>query len=171
MRTAMTAGRGNAGRILVEQPERLAAAWRRERYSERGGNAVPENLLDGCVETLIRELGHSLMGAKGPAWCRARGVLRLSLARGEHGLHQEFATLRRCLFDALVVANATGAEHHRLLQEIDAAAESAIALLRRLANPGLPLPRFAFGGLVIELIEPQPRHATGAETSWAPPPH
>lgn len=162
------AARGAAGRMMAEQPERLAAAWRRERFTETGKRAVPDNLLDGCVEDFVRQIGQSLRGVNGPAWSRTRGVLRLSLVRGERALFEEFGALRRCLVDALQVVDADTTEHQMIVTSIDQAIDSARASLRRLENPALPAPKIAFGGLVIELIEAQPRPAAVVQASSAP---
>ena len=69
----------------------------------------------------------------------------------------EFSALRQCLIDALMVVDAETSEHAIVERSVQEALESCIAMSRRLVNPELPLPRVAFGGLVVELIECQPR--------------
>ena len=149
--------RGAAAKLFIEQPERLAAAWRRVRYTAMGHRGFPDNLLDGCIDDFVRQIGHSLRGLNGEAWSRTRGVLRLSLGRGRRALQDEFSALRQCLIDALMVVDAETSEHAIVERSVQEALESCIAMSRRLVNPELPLPRVAFGGLVVELIECQPR--------------
>lgn len=163
---AKSAKRGAAAKMFIDQPERLAAAWRRERFSSAGGEHLPESLLDGCVESFVREIGYALGGVAGPAWSRARGVLRLSLSRCPSALYEEFGALRRCLLDALQVVDAEPAQQHQVVACIDEAVSSCLATCRRLENPSLPQPRISFGGLVIELIEPHPRPHAAAEQGW-----
>lgn len=157
MAGAGTVARGTAGRMFSEQPERLAAAWRRERFAETGKRAVPDNLLDGCVEDFVRQIGNSLRGMTGSAWARTRGVLRLSLMRGDRGIYEEFGALRRCLIDAVLVADATPAEQKQISVAIEEAVDSALTQLRRLENPSYPAPEVTFGGLVVEVVEAQLR--------------
>lgn len=167
MAQAPVAGRGTAAQLFIERPERLAAAWRRERFAALGKQQAPDTLLDSCVENFVRQLGFSLRGAPGAAWSRTRGVLRLSVVRGSLALHEEFMALRQCLLDALMVMEATPGEHEEVTAEIDRALQSALVSLRRLENPALPLPRVPFGGLVVELIDPQPRPHAAAHAPAA----
>ena len=150
-------GRGVAARMFIGQPERLAAAWRRERCAEAGRGEVPDNLLDACVESFIREMGLCLSGAPGVAWARTRGVLRLSVARGARRLYEEFGALRRCLLDALTVSDAPVADQQAVIEQIDHAVASSLGHLRVLEDPSAEGPEVPFGGLVVEVIEPRTR--------------
>lgn len=159
-----TGPRSTAGRMFSEQPERMAAAWRRERYAETGRQGAPDNLLDGCIEAFVREIGLNLMGASGPAWSRTRGVLKLSTTRGTRALYEEFGAVRRCLLDALHVVDAPASEQHAVIVAVDEAVDCAIAMCRRLREPTAPQPRITFGGLMVEVIEPAPRPHVQPET-------
>src|SRR5919106_3484339 len=99
-----------AGTLFIERPERIAAAWRRERYQEAARGSSARNLLDDVVEDFIRQIGHTLAGDAGSAWGRTTGVLRLSVARGTRALCEEFGTLRGCLLTALKVLDASPRE-------------------------------------------------------------
>jgi hypothetical protein len=147
---------GAAGRMFLEQPQRLAGAWRRERWAaqERG---APESLFDGVVEDFIRQMGLCLRGQPQSAWAATRGVLRLSVARSEDAVIDELCALRTCLLDALGVVGATASERALVARSVDEAAVSALGLLRRLKNPAAPAPRVPFGGVVVELVEPSTR--------------
>lgn len=162
-----TGPRSTAGRMFSEQPERMAAAWRRERYSETGRQGTPDNLLDGCIEAFVREIGNTLLGVSGPAWGRSRGVLRLSSARGTRALYEEFGALRRCLLDALHVVDAPAEEQHAVIHAIDEAVDCSIAMCRRLREPTAAAPRVPFGGLMVEVIEPSPRPHVRPEANRA----
>lgn len=153
---------GAAARVLLQQPQRLAAAWRRVRHVELRREGQPSGaapLLDGLVEPFLREIGASLVGAPGSAWERTPGVLRLSQARGARALYVEFAALRRCLEDTLDALQASDAERRTVSRALDEAVDSAVALLERLASPGAEGPRVPFGGLVLEVFERTPRRA------------
>ncbi len=73
-------------RVFTQQPDRLAAAWRRVRCLGASQVHPPNSLLDGLVESFIREVGHSLAGLESSPWSRTRAVLRLSPERGARGL-------------------------------------------------------------------------------------
>ncbi len=139
--------------MFTNQPERLAAAWRRVLYSRAGDDGVPDNLLDGVVEDFIRQTGRALEGASGNAWERTRGVLRISTTRGVRVLIDELGALRRCMLDALKVLGAPPKEASTVSHCIQQAAESAAAYHRRLIDPGAPAPKVLFGGLVVEVVE------------------
>src|SRR5690349_3139233 len=82
MRSETVVAAGSVGRVFSSRPDRLAAAWRRVRYSQTKKGTIPENLLDTLVEPFIQEIGRNLCGAQGSAWTRTRGVLRVSAGRG-----------------------------------------------------------------------------------------
>src|SRR5688500_1372882 len=119
MVTRSVAVSGAAARLFIEQPERLAAAWRRERWQSSGKKNMPDNLLDGVVEDFVRQIGHSLRGVHDAPGSRTRGVLRLSLLRGDRALSEEFSALRRCLVDALAVVGASSKEHAVVVNAVD----------------------------------------------------
>jgi hypothetical protein len=139
-------------RVFSQQPHRIAAAWRRMRHVESRGTA-PTSLLDGLVEPFIHELGLSLAGDETSAWSRTRAVLRLSSTRGARSLHEEFASLRRCLVDAVEVLGGGDEERATVNRAVDEAVDSAVALLERLMEPTAEGPRIPFGGLVVEHFE------------------
>lgn len=147
---------GNKGnrlaRVLQQRPERVAAAWRRLMDARRGGGDRLL-LLDEVVEPFLRELGRSLEGAVGSPWRRTRGLLRLSAARGARGLHEEFAALRQCLFDATEVLDAGSGTRLVLEAALNEAADSAVALSEMLRDPRAEVPRVPFGGLWVEIFE------------------
>lgn len=145
-----------AATLFTGQPDRLAAAWRRERYTETPAGTSTQNLLDNVVEEFIRQIGRTLSGAVGSPWSRTRGVLRISVARGTTALIEEFGTLRRCLVDAMRVVGAEERDERVVEKAIEEAAECAVAYWRRLHNPMMPRSRAHFGGLVVEIVEPQP---------------
>ena len=153
-----------AARVFAQQPDRVAAAWRRVRYAEGRKGAVPHNLLDDVVEPFICEVGRSLAGDESSAWGRTRAVLRLSRERGVRALYEEFAALRRCLVDALEVLGGTDAERTTINRAVDEAVDSAVAYFQRLADPGADAPRVSFGGLVVEFFErPSPSRSKATE--------
>lgn len=141
-------------RVFTQQPDRLAAAWRRVRCMGGGAQLSPAHgLLDGLVEPFIREVGQSLGGDESSAWSRTRAVLRLSPDRGARGLYDEFALLRRCLVDAVEVLGGGDSERAVVNRAVDEAVDSAVALLQRLTDASAEGPRVPFGGLVVEWFE------------------
>jgi hypothetical protein len=167
-RKARAAG---VARVFTQQPHRIAAAWRRMRHVESRGAAPSMSLLDGLVEPFIRELGRSLDGDETSAWSRTRAVLRLSAERGARALHEEFASLRRCLVDAVEVLGGGDSERAAINRAVDEAVDSAVALFDRLMDPLADVPRIPFGGLVVEHFErpaTEQRLKAGGEASRAP---
>lgn len=156
-------------RVFEGQPERLAAAWRRVRFSEVGKDGpAPRNQLDAVVEPFIREVGRSLGGATGSAWSRTRAVLRLSPHRGARSLHEEFATLRRCMLDAVEALGGGQDELALVNSAVDEAVDSAVALMERMGNRAAPKPRVPFAGVVVQLFErPQAQVRPSVEDSRA----
>ncbi len=146
-------GGGSAARVFSAQPDRVAAAWRRLRYAEGKKGEVPNNLLDNMVEQFVSEVGRSLAGARGSAWTRTQGVLRVSVDRGARGLYEEFSALRRCMVDALDVLGAGAEERAVVNQALDEATQSAVALAQRFTDPDADAPEVPFGGLVVEYFE------------------
>ena len=144
-------------RVFAEQPERLAAAWRRVRFAEgKKGGQAPRNQLDGVVETFIREVGRSMGGTEGSPWSRTRAVLRLAPMHGARALHEEFAALRRCLVDAVEALGGGDEERTVVNRALDEAVDSAVALMERQINPSAPRPRVPFAGLVVQFFERAP---------------
>jgi hypothetical protein len=142
----------SVGRIFFQQPERLAAAWRRALLTTRHANASCQ-LLDCLVESFVQEIGLMLTGKAGSPWTRTTGVLRVSQTRGSRGLYEEFSALRRCLEDALDVLNGTHADRLCVQGAVDEALDSAIALHQLTVDPTAERPQLPFGGLVVELFE------------------
>jgi ABC-type uncharacterized transport system ATPase subunit len=140
-------------RVFTQQPDRLAAAWRRVRCLGTSQVQPPDSLLDGLVENFIREVGLSLAGLESSPWSRTRAVLRLSPERGARGLYDEFAVLRRCLVDAVEVLGGGDPERAVVNRALDEAVDSAVALQQRLVDAGAEGPRVPFGGLVVECFE------------------
>lgn len=120
-----------------------------------GGSQVhpPQSLLDGLVESFIREVGASLAGNETSPWSRTRAVLRLSPERGARALYEEFALLRRCMVDAVEVLGGGDAERAVVNRCVDEAVDSAVALLQRLKDASAEGPRVPFGGLVVEWFD------------------
>jgi hypothetical protein len=140
-------------RFFRQQPDRIAALWRRTLLSAQESDAPQMSQLDGLVEPFIREVGRSLEGEESSAWSRTRAVLRLSPERGARALYDEFAALRRCLVDAAEVLGGGDWEREQINRAVDEAVDSAVALLQRLRNPRADGPRVPFGGLVVEYFE------------------
>jgi hypothetical protein len=141
-------------RVFAEQPERLAAAWRRVRFAEtRKDGQAPRNQLDSVVEPFIREVGRSMEGKEGSPWSRTRAVLRLAPRHGGRALHEELAALRRCLVDAVEALGGGDEERTVVNRALDEAVDSAAALMERLTNPLALRPRVPFGGLVVQFFE------------------
>jgi hypothetical protein len=151
--------------VLAARPDRIAAAWRRVCFGHRR-EQPGLNLLDGVVESFVRELGFRLQGVEGSPWARSQGVLRLSRTRGVKGLQYEFAALRQCLLDALTVLGGSQRERDQIQQAILEGLSSCAAALAVLEGENPPA-RTPFGGVVVELFErpesPQSvRHETPA---------
>lgn len=142
-------------RFFHQQPDRIAALWRRTRLAshEVEGPDAFLGQLDGLVEAFIREVGRTLDGEETSPWSRTRAVLRLSPERGARALYDEFAALRRCLVDASEVLGGGDWERERINRAVDEAVDSAVALLQRLRDPRVEGPRVPFGGLVVEYFE------------------
>ncbi|MFL5344792.1 MAG: hypothetical protein ACJ8AT_08360 [Hyalangium sp.] len=149
-RAKRTAG---VARVFTQQPDRLAAAWRRVRCTGNSQVHPPQSLLDGLVEPFIREVGLSLAGNQTSPWSRTRAVLRLSLERGARGLYDEFAVLRRCLVDAVEVLGGGDAERAVINRCLDEAVDASVALLQRMRDASSEEPRVPFGGLVVEWFD------------------
>jgi hypothetical protein len=152
-RNRVASSNSKIGRVFTARPDRVAAAWRRVRFSQAPKGQVPDNLLDDVVENFVREVGEALGGAEGSAWARTRGVLRISMTRGVQALYEEFAALRRCLIDAIEVLG--GAEQDRAIVHaaVDEAVQSSAALFTRLTDPLALEPATKFGGVVVEYFE------------------
>lgn len=148
-------GRMAAARLFANQPERVAAAWRRVRYAQtkKGQPNLALNLLDSVIEPFVREIGFQLAGKTGNAWTRTTGVLRVSPERGPRGLYEEFAVLRRCLTDALDVVGASAEVRARVSACVDEAVDSSIAHMVQLGSAEAEAPAVPFGGLVVEYFE------------------
>ena len=142
-----------AARVLVRQPDRVAAAWRRIRSAQSGSGRPLHNMLEDMVEPFLREIGLALEGAPGSPWSRTHGVLRLAPARGALALAQEFESLENCLEDALEVLHADRPQQARTRAAIHEAHRSALTLLQRLQDARVPPPLVPFGGLVVEHFE------------------
>lgn len=140
-------------RVFTQQPDRLAAAWRRVRCTGSSQVHPPQSLLDGLIEPFIREVGLSLAGNTTSPWSRTHAVLRLSLERGARGLYDEFAALRRCLVDAVEVLGGGDAERAVVNRCLDEAVDASVALLQRMKDASSEEPRVPFGGLVVEWFE------------------
>ena len=146
-------GAAAVARVFTQQPDRVAAAWRRVRYAQQKDGGSPQNLLDDVVEPFIRAVGGSLAGDKLSAWARTGGVLRLSVDRGPRALYDEFTALRRCLVDAMEVLGGGDSERSVVERSVDEAVDSAVALAQRMSDPSAAGPRVPFGGLVVECFD------------------
>jgi hypothetical protein len=145
---------GVAGRVFVDQTERVAAAWRRSRHGLGSTTGETLSLLDSVVESFIREIGRTLQGDATPAWSRTRGTLRVSSSRGAPPLLEELTALRRCLLDALDVLGGSTDERVTVRSAINEAISSVSASCNQFADPEAPPPTIPFGGIVVEYFEP-----------------
>jgi len=143
-------------RVFTQQPDRVAAAWRRVRFAQQKKGATLHNLLDDVIEPFIRAIGGSLAGEATSAWTRTQGVLRLAPGSGAKPLYDEFISLRRCLVDALEVLGGGEAERTIVERAVDEAVDSAVAVLQRMTNPAAAGPRVPFGGLIVEFFDRVP---------------
>lgn len=159
MSTKLSKGPEAVARVLVQQPDRVAAAWRRLRFSQGPRGEVKQNLLDNVIEPFVREIGHMLAGEGGKPWTRTQSVLRLSPDRGVRAIFEEFAALRRCLHDTVEVLGGGLRERVGVNEAIDEAVDSAVALCLRMTDPSAPAPKVPFGGLVVEIYEPNAAQA------------
>jgi hypothetical protein len=145
---------GAVARVFLQQPGRIAAAWRQVRQAQARGAPETPHLIDALVEPFVREVGQALLGTPGSPWTRTRGLLRLSPGRGARGLYDEFAALRRCMTDALEVLGGGSEERRIISSALDDAVDSAVAMSQQLQDPSAEPPLFRFGGVVVELYEP-----------------
>ncbi len=141
----------SASRLFVDQPDRIAAAWRRSLGIRRPRRH--RHLLDCVVEPFVREVGEALAGAAGSPWSRTRGVLRVSADRGVSALLEEFSALRRCMDDALESLASSAEERATVRYALDEAQHAALALHDLTFDPGAEQPLVRFGGLVVEFFE------------------
>ena len=141
-------------RVLVQQPDRVAAAWRRLRRAQLGSGGEVLFLLDELIEPFVREVGFQLLGAKGSAWTRTRALLRISTERGARGLFEEFSALRRVLTDAVETLGGSVDDRCGIEAALDEAVDSAVAIGQQLADPRTEGPSVPFGGVVVEIFEP-----------------
>lgn len=155
---------GSVARVFVQQPDRVAAAWRRLRFARYPDGQLRSNLLDDVVEGFVKEIGASLEGVEGAPWARTQAVLRISKARGARALWEELTTLRGCLLDACDALGGSERERVRIHRAVEEALESAREHYLALFEGGDP-PRLPFGGLVVEQYEQLPKIIFGAETS------
>ncbi len=140
-------------RVLMHQPDRVSAAWRRLRYAQGRKGDLPCNLLDTLVEPFVREIGKRIAGGDQSPWTRTQGVLRVSPERGVRALYEEFSALRRCLQDTVEVLGGGPRERSIVNSAIDEAVDSAIAIARQFEDPHAAGPMLPFGGLVVEFYE------------------
>lgn len=147
---------GAVARVFRQQPDRIAAAWRRLRFARLADGSMRTNLLDDLVEPFIQELGAMLDGVEGAPWTRTRAVLRLSQARGPRALLEELGALRRCLLDACEALGGSDLEQMWIATAVEQAMQSARAHYEHLFENGDP-PRLPFGGLVVEQFEQPPK--------------
>ena len=150
---AIEAFPSKAVRLFTCQPDRLAAAWRRVCFSQGDQTEASAQLLDAVVEPLVREIGNTLAGARGSAWARCAGVLRVAPSQGTRRLYDEFAALRRCLHDALDVIGAQPGERAAIDAAVDEAIDSSVAIYESYLDPQAVPPKVPFGGLVVELFD------------------
>ena len=152
--TAPVEPRRDLARLLRTRAASIAHAFRRERFGSCQDPLQAVGQLDGLVEGLVEELGHSMSDPSDlpiAPWARARGVLRLSLTHGLEALAEEFALLRGLLDQAAAQLGSSEPERRRLRQLLEASQSQALALLRHRVMPELPAPALAFGGVVLEM--------------------
>ena len=147
---------------MAQQPDRVAAAWRRLRYA-----GLPDgrsNLLDDVVEPFVKEIGAALEGAPGSPWGRTQAVLRISRARGAGALWEELTALQRCLLDACDALGGSDLERQLIMIAVEEAVGSAHGHYRHLFEGAGP-PVLTFGGLVVEQWEHFPKIAAASTNS------
>ena len=149
----------SVARVFVQQPDRVAAAWRRLRRAQLGERAEQTPLLDELIEPFVREVGRALLGVAGSPWSRAKGLLRISPERGARGLFEEFSVLRRCLNDAVDALEGTVDDRRQISWALDEAVDSAVAISQQMADPRAEGPLVPFGGIVVEIFEPVAQRA------------
>jgi hypothetical protein len=150
---------GTAARMFAERPEKIATYWR-QLMDTLPPKPRPLYLLDAVVEPFTREVGRALLGEPGSPWSRTNGVLRLSTTRGTRALHEEFSALGRCFADALEALGAPLEERRKVAHHLHEAQDAAVALAVGLWNASAPRPRVPFGGVTIEVYEPEKRGAS-----------
>jgi len=155
---------GSIARVFAQQPDRVAAAWRRLRYAAVPDGLQRNNLLDDVAEPFVREIGAALEGAPGSPWGRTQAVLRISRARGAVALWEELTALQRCLLDACDALGGSDLERQLIMVAVEEAVGSAHAHYRHLFE-GAPPPGLVFGGLVVEQYEHLPRIAVSPATT------
>jgi len=155
---------GSVARVLAQQPDRVAAAWRRLRHAGLPDGHLRNNLLDDVVEPFVKEIGAALEGLPGSPWARTQAVLRISRARGAGALYEELNALQRCLFDACDALGGNDLERQLIQVAVEEAAGSAHAHYRHLFENAEP-PVLTFGGLVVEQYEHFPKIALVADTT------
>ncbi|HVE85764.1 MAG TPA: hypothetical protein VND93_23075 [Myxococcales bacterium] len=154
---------GSVARVFAQQPDRVAAAWRRLRYAALPEGQQRNNLLDDVVEPFIKQVAFALEGMPGAPWARTQAVLRLSRVRGPGALWDELMALQRCLLDACEALGGTDRERLHIHAAVREALESANDHYRELFEGGDP-PRVPFGGLVVEQYEQLPKITAAAAT-------
>lgn len=155
---------GSVARVFAQQPDRVAAAWRRLRYAATPDGLQRNNLLDDVAEPFVREIGAALEGAPGSPWGRTRAVLRISRARGAVALWDELIALQRCLLDACDALGGSDLERQLIVVAVEEAVGSAHAHYRHLFEGAAP-PGLSFGGLVVEQYEHLPKIAVAPATT------
>ena len=130
--------KASAARVFQRRPDRLA---------RRPGGGCAWRSRTGRLQRISRWMtwwnrlfgsGIALGGAEGSPWARTRGVLRLSPQRGIRSLYDEFATLRRCLGDAIEVLQGTGPERAKVSASIDEALDLRSRATSRWRIPSRP---------------------------------
>lgn len=152
---------GSVARVLAQQPDRVAAAWRRLRHAALPDGQLRNNLLDDVVEPFVKEIGMALEGLPGSPWGRTQAVLRISRARGEGALWEELTALQRCLLDACEALGGSDLERQLIQVAVEEAVGSAHGHYRHLFEGADP-PVLTFGGLVVEQWEHLPKIAASA---------
>lgn len=155
---------GSVARVFAQQPDRVAAAWRRLRYAALPEGQLRNNLLDDVAEPFVKEIGAALGGEHGSAWARTQAVLRISRARGAVALWDELTALQRCLLDACDALGGSELERQLIKMAVEEALRSAHDHYRYLFEGAEP-PRVPFGGLVVEQYEQLPKIAMSAATT------
>jgi len=155
---------GSMARVFSQQPDRVAAAWRRLRYAASSDSQMRNNLLDDAVEPFVRQIGAALEGRPGSPWARTQAVLRISRARGAVALWEELTSLQRCLLDACDALGGSELERQLIAVAVEEALASAHGHYRHLFEGAGP-PVLEFGGLVVEQFEHLPRIAVSPATT------
>ena len=156
-----TASAEELGGALQATAARLADTFRKLHFRGDARRVEIPSLIEGVVEPLFFEMGRQLASRRASTtepWSRAAGVLRLSPARGEDALDDEFELLRMLAEGYVERLGADLAVRRRVRAMVESARLCARSELASRVEPQRDPPEVAFGGVVVEIYEPVVRH-------------